>query len=86
VIYKKKYFNTSYPNTFLRNVLAEIPELELYFQNIENPSTKIKLNQCSTIIDLNKFVSSHVAILKANNGNITLVHFLEMLRELKRVL
>ncbi len=77
---------TSKPRLPKLDWLAEISELETYFQNIENPPSKIKLNQCSTIIDLNKFVSSHVAILKANNGNITLLPFLERLRELKLVL
>jgi hypothetical protein len=80
------YSFTSKPRLPKSDWLVEISELETYFQNIENPPSKIKLNQCSTIIDLNKFVSSHIAILKANNGNITFLTFLERLRELKLVL
>jgi len=75
---------TSKPSVPKSDWLAEISELEIFFQNIENPPTNIKLNQCSTIIDLDKFVTSHLAVLKANNGNISFLPFLERLRELKK--
>lgn len=66
--------------------LDEITELENYFQNNEYSKCTIKLNQCCNINDLNKFISSHISVLKANNGNSTFLPFLERLRELKYIL
>lgn len=64
----------------------EITELENYFQNNEYSKCTIKLNQCCTILDLDKFITSHISVLKTNNGNITFLPFLERLRELKLVM
>lgn len=77
---------TSIPREAKSDWLMEILELETFFQNIENPSSNIKLNQCTLIVDFNKFITSHIAILKANNGNITFLPFLERLRELKNII
>lgn len=63
--------------------LVEITELENYFQKSEYPKWPIKINQCCTILDINKFTTSHISVLKANNGNSTFLPFLERLRELK---
>jgi len=64
----------------------KINELENYFTGIELPARPIKLNQCSTIIDCPKFIESHFATLKANNGDKTFLPHLKRLQELKQVL
>ena len=46
----------------------EINELETFFNSTELTTNKIILNQSTIIIDVSKFVTSHLAIVKANNG------------------
>ena len=67
------------------NWTNDITELEDYFKNAETP-TKVKLNECTFINDSSKFLKSHFAIVKANNGNRTFLPYLNRLQELKEVL
>lgn len=60
----------------------EIKEMETFFSSAKLPDT-IKLNQCSTITDINLFIKSHMDIVKAQNGNMRYMPYLERLRELK---
>jgi len=68
------------------NWLPEIQNLEQFFSSIPLPKEPIKLNQCSTIIDVLKFINAELAICKAQNGNARYLPYLERLRELKRIL
>jgi Domain of unknown function (DUF6371)/Domain of unknown function (DUF6965)/Zinc beta-ribbon finger, putative len=45
----------------------EIAELEQYFTEIKLPKQPIKLNQCTTISDVSRFIESHLDTLKRNN-------------------
>jgi hypothetical protein len=64
----------------------EIEKLESFFNKIKLPKKEIKLNQCATISNLKKFITSHFAIIKANNGNIIYLPYLVRLQELKVIL
>jgi len=63
---------------------AEISELEAYFAAIELPTEPIKLNPCSTITNAAKFVESHFAAVKAQNGNQYFFPYLSHLKDLQR--
>ncbi|QNM84541.1 hypothetical protein H9W90_10065 [Polaribacter pectinis] len=64
----------------------QIEELELFFKNIQLPKKEIKLNQCTKISNPNKFTTSHLATIKANNGNLIYFPYLVRLQELKVIL
>jgi hypothetical protein len=68
------------------NWKSEILELETFFISTTLPSQPVKLDVCSTITDVCLFVSSHVATVKANNGNKTFLPYLNRLQELKQIL
>ncbi|MFP3599425.1 DUF6965 family protein [Chryseobacterium sp. SIMBA_029] len=64
----------------------EISDLENFFTETEFPDTPIKLNSCSTIVDVPEFIKSHLSVVKANNGKRAFSPYLSRLRELKQIL
>ena len=64
----------------------EINELETFFSGATIPQPPIKLNQCSTIINPQLFIDSHLAILKHYNGKQGYEIELNRLLEFKKVL
>jgi len=64
---------------------SEIEELESFFSSVKLPDT-IRLNQCSTITDINIFIKSHLDIVKAQNGNNRYKPYMDRLIELKAIL
>ena len=46
-----------------------IGELENYFAPYEIPPAPLQLDRCTTITDIGLFISSHLATIKAHNGN-----------------
>ena len=70
----------------LENWDQDILELENYFSGITIPSQPVKLNQYSTIEECSLFIKSHFATVKANNGKLTYLPYLNRLQELKQVL
>lgn len=64
----------------------EIIQLEIFFQTAILPTDPIKLNQYSTITNVSKFVDSHFARVKTNNGKRTFLSYLHRLQELKQYL
>ncbi|ARV08249.1 hypothetical protein BTO05_00825 [Winogradskyella sp. PC-19] len=61
----------------------EIKELETFFKSNKIPLAPIQLNQCSIIIDVSKFIKSHLSTVKAQNGNPIYLSYLERLFKLK---
>ena len=45
-----------------------ITELENFFKNTTLPSPPVKLNPWTTIIDIPLFITSHLEVIKENNG------------------
>jgi hypothetical protein len=77
-----KHYNEPQPESWEQ----EISELEKFFATVTLPASPIKLNPHSTIIDCFKFVQSHLATVRANNGKPTFKPYLNRLKELKSVL
>lgn len=64
----------------------DITNLQTYFTEIILPTDPVKLNQCSTITDVSKFIESHFETAKGNsNGRIKEI-FIDRLQELKQIL
>lgn len=64
----------------------EIAELEKFFEAVDLPTSPTKLNNCSNIIDLPLFIESHLATVKAQNGQTIYLPYLERLQTLKQIL
>ncbi|MBA7516158.1 hypothetical protein ES705_08203 [subsurface metagenome] len=63
-----------------------IAELERFFKTVTLPGNPVRLNGCEVITDIKEFVNSHLAIVKAQNGNPTYKPYIERLIELKEIL
>ena len=63
----------------------DITELETYFSSIELPTQPVKLNS-STINNCSPFIESHITTVKANNGKLYFLPYLNRLKELKELL
>lgn len=64
----------------------EISELENYFAGITLPTQPQSLNKYSKINDCKKFIESHLARVKAYNGNQNFLPYLNRLFELKTII
>jgi hypothetical protein len=63
-----------------------IDDIESYFANIEFSPKQIEIDKCGTITDLKKFVESHVATVKFNNGKPTFKPYYDRLEQVKNLL
>ena len=61
----------------------EIEELETYFENIELPKQPIQLYSGISINDCRKFIETHIAAVKNNNGKTSFLPYLNRLFDLK---
>ena len=61
-------------------------ELERFFEPYMNSSMVIKLNQCSTILNLGNFLKSHFEVLRNNKGNRLFMPYYERLQQVKLIL
>ena len=77
-----KHYNEAKPESWE----LEIIDLEKYFATVTLPTSPIKLNSHGTISDCFKFVQSHLATVRANNGKPAFKPYLNRLKELKSVL
>ena len=73
----QRYFDKPPPNW-----INEISDIENYFANMELPTQPVQLNGSSTITDCSRFVVSHLAAVKRNNGNETFRPYIDRLNEL----
>jgi hypothetical protein len=64
----------------------EIEELERFYSDFPLPTESIRLNQCSNILDVSKFIQTNLQTIKANNGNSTFLPYLNRLQQLKQIL
>lgn len=70
----------------IQNTIWDIAPLESFFNSILLPSTPIRLDQCSVIHDLPKFISGHLEILHTYNGNPVFLPYLKRLQKLRLLL
>jgi len=45
-----------------------VEEMEAFFKDVDFTDDIIELNECTNVINLKKFVTSHLEALKANKG------------------
>jgi len=57
----------------------DLTHIETYFKNNPPPDEAIPLKQGETILNPKKFVASHLAFCKSNNGNPTFEPYLNRL-------
>lgn len=65
---------------------GRIMKLEAFFNSIDLPTDEIRLSQCEVIIDVQKFITSHLEYVKRYNGNITFEPYLLRLEKMKNIL
>lgn len=63
----------------------ELQELETFFNGVQMPEGEIRLNDYTRVTDVQRFVSSHLAIARANK-NLTFKPYCERLNQLKEQL
>ncbi|MDO9256954.1 MAG: DUF6371 domain-containing protein [Bacteroidales bacterium] len=63
-----------------------LDELESFFSTTKLPDPPIRLNQCTVILNIPKFISGHLAILRTYNGNHKFLHYLHRLQLLVQIL
>ena len=64
----------------------DLASLESFFSSIQLPDPPIRLDQCSVIHDLPKFISGHLAALNTYNGNPVFLPYLQRLQKLQQIL
>lgn len=64
----------------------EITELEQFYSKNLLPTEPIKLNNCSNILDVSKFIQTNLQTIKANNGKHSFLPYLNRLQQLKQIL
>ena len=64
----------------------QINVLEKYFSETTLPKLPINVNEFSTITNIPLFIETHLAAVKANNGNRSFLPYLERLQELQHLL
>lgn len=62
-----------------------IEELEAYFEGIDLPE-RVVLNQATTIVDVKKFIKSHIITVKAHGHIRAYESFLDRLIQLKDII
>ena len=64
----------------------EIDSLESYFKSIKLPEAIYDFQKAETILNVHKFIQTHLETLKFNNGNKTYINHLDRLRYLKQTI
>lgn len=88
---EKKLFQTAQPPAEAttpdrEDWSSEINALEAFFSTIELPTHPIRLNQCSTITNVQAFIQSCIATARTYNGKPVGLPYLDDMKELKRIL
>lgn len=79
-------FNTTDEDKQGFNWNKDIKELEDFFKSITLPEKPIKFNDCTIILDVSKFINSHLLAIRAQNGKICYLPYLNRLIMLKKLL
>jgi hypothetical protein len=52
-----------------KKVLWDIEELEKFFKQCKLPEGEVQLNECAKIVNVERFLTSHLLAVKNHNGN-----------------
>lgn len=66
--------------------LWPVDELERFFKDAKIPPGPVKLDQCTTIVDVQKFIRSHLSAVRKNNGNVIFLPYFERLVQFKEII
>jgi hypothetical protein len=64
----------------------QIKTLEEFFETAEIPKGPIRVTSYAVVTDMSKLISSHLSIVKANNGKYTFKPYLQRLMWVKRLI
>jgi hypothetical protein len=64
----------------------EVEELDQYFNSITMPSFPVRLNGWTHVTNISETIKTHLATVRANDGNKTFLPFLNRLQEMKMYL
>jgi len=63
-----------------------LDDLQSFFKSIQLPDSPIRLNQCSVINNIPKFIEGHMSILRTYNGKAVFLPYLNRIRQLQQIL
>lgn len=64
---------------------SDIIDLETFFKGVDLPK-HVKLDGCVTIVYVEKFIDSHLSVIRTNKGNKTFKIYYDRLIKLKELL
>ena len=85
-VYKPAVDFPSFISEPKENWSAQILELENFFATARLPAEPVQLDVCSKIVDVNLFIESHLATVKANNGVLSFLPYLNRLQTFKNII
>jgi hypothetical protein len=72
------------PNSPL--VKWDLDSIETFFNSIQLPQSPFRINECSVIHNLPKFISGHLSVLRTYNGKSTFLPYLHRLQMLEHII
>jgi hypothetical protein len=63
-----------------------VDRIEEYFKDLSIPSCNVELSPCETIVDLNKFISFNLSLLKAKYDSLFIVPYYDRVIKLIKIL
>lgn len=73
------------PDAYSNDNNWDIAALEVFFNSSALPTGSIKLDECTTIVDIPMFLDSHLSIVKVHNGNPTFHPYYDRLIKLTEI-
>jgi hypothetical protein len=67
-------------------VLWEVAELVTFFSIAKLPEAPVQLSECQTIVNVERFLSSHLETIKKHNGNKTYQPYYDRLILFKKII
>jgi hypothetical protein len=65
---------------------GRIKSVDTFFVNLVPTEKLVLIDKGTTIIDLKKFIDSHLATVKANKGNNAFLPYLERLEKVQKII
>lgn len=65
--------------------MTRLEDIKAYFKDYNFTDTRIRLNACSEVLDLKKFVETNIAILESNSGNKRYIPYFERLKRVYEI-
>lgn len=69
-----------------KHKMTSLQTIENFFENYDFNDGKISISKCEKVIDVKKFVFSHIEILKNNSGNMVFMPYYSRIEKLYLIL